>query len=119
VDWLQIDAIVGITLTALGGFLGLIKWISRKTSIFEKKFDSFMRDWGGEPAAPGRDAVPGVMERLNNIDGELKHNGGSTMKDAMQRIEHKLDTIDARLLEGDSKFTQLESRIEGLEGKEK
>jgi hypothetical protein len=51
------------------------------------------------------------MERLNNIDGELKHNGGSTMKDAIKRIENKLKAIDARLDEGNQRFENLENKV--------
>jgi len=32
------------------------------------------------------------MERLNRLDGELSHNGGSSMKDAIDRIEKSLGT---------------------------
>ena len=46
-----------------------------------------MRDWEGEEASPGRDAVPGVMQRLNNMDGELSQNGGfTTVKDRVDRL---------------------------------
>ena len=54
--------------------------------------EKFRRDWEGEPGGPGRDAVPGVMERLNRLDGELSNNGGSSMKDAIDRIEKVLGT---------------------------
>jgi hypothetical protein len=77
----------------------------------QAQLDKFLRDWSGEPAEPGRDRVPGVMERLNNIDGELKHNGGSTMKDAVKRIEAKLQKIDDRLASGDKRMTEIEKRI--------
>jgi hypothetical protein len=40
-----------------------------------------------EEASPGRARVPGVMERLNRLDGELSNNGGSSVKDAIERIE--------------------------------
>ena len=48
--------------------------------------ERFMRDWEGEEAEPGRDRVPGVMERLNKLDGELSNNGGSTTKDKVDRL---------------------------------
>ncbi len=38
------------------------------------------------PGGPGRDPVPGVMERLNRLDGELSNNGGSSVKDAIERM---------------------------------
>ena len=45
-----------------------------------------MRDWEGEVAEPGRDATPGVMERLNKLDGELSNNGGKSTKDVVDRL---------------------------------
>lgn len=54
--------------------------------------EKFRRDWEGEPGGPGRDCVPGVMERLNRLDGELSNNGGSSVKDAIDRIEKRLGT---------------------------
>jgi hypothetical protein len=72
------------------------------------QLDSFMRDWDGTPEEPGRDAVPGVMERLNRLDGELSRNGGKSVKDVVNRIEK-------RLVEGDKKFNELYSRVDELE----
>ena len=51
----------------------------------------FRTDWDGEPSRDGRDRVPGVMERMNNIDGEFRRNGGSTMKDSMFRTERAVE----------------------------
>jgi hypothetical protein len=69
-----------------------------------------MRDWNGTPQEPGRDAIPGVMERLNRLDGELSRNGGKSVKDTVNRIEK-------RLVEGDKKFNDLYSRVTELEGR--
>lgn len=71
-------------------------------------WEQFLNDWAGEEARPGRSRVPGVMERLNNIDGQLKHNGGSSIKDAVDRIE-------TRLIKGDNKFDELSQRVSNLE----
>jgi hypothetical protein len=100
---------------AVGGAFGIL-WkvfnpLVKKTKALMEALDRFTRDWAGEPAEAGRDAVPGVMERLNKIDGELKHNGGSTMKDAIKRIEQKLEKIDARLESGDKRMSNIEKRI--------
>jgi hypothetical protein len=114
-DWVQVDAAVGVTLALLGVILAIGRAVFKWIRGFDKRWDTFMRDWAGTPAEPGRDAVPGVMERLNRMDGELKHNGGSTMKDAVKRIEKKLDGIETRLIAGDNRFNEVESRIEELE----
>ena len=99
----------------VGGVLSMIgmalKRAYRRVQGFMDNWDQFHRDWAGEPAMPGRSAVPGVMERLNRIDGELKRNGGSSMKDAINRIEKKLEKIDARLDEGNKRFEDIEMRI--------
>lgn len=82
----------------------LIKAISKVNA----QLDSFMRDWDGTAAEPGRDAVHGVMERLNKLDGELSRNGGKSVKDTVNRI-------DKRLLDGDKKFDELYARVNKLE----
>ena len=65
---------------------GFFNWINK-----------FRRDWEGEEADTGRDAVPGVMERLNFLDGELSRNGGKSLKDVVVRLETKLDKLVKRL----------------------
>lgn len=100
-----------VLFAAVGVIWKLISPLARKTKHLLDSLSRFTVDWFGEEAAPGRDKVPGVMERLNNIDGELKHNGGSTMKDAIKRIENKLKVIDSRLEEGDKRFTTVEEKL--------
>lgn len=60
-----------------------------------------MRDWEGEAADIGRDATPGVMERLNKLDGELSNNGGKSLKDTVQRIEKRQDRLEQKLEEAE------------------
>jgi hypothetical protein len=86
------------------------------------KWENFMVDWAGEEARSGVDRKPGVMERLYEIDGQLKNNGGSSVKDAVDRIEinvneikDRTDQIDLRLKDGDKRFDQIEKRLKGLE----
>lgn len=73
--------------------------------------DEFIRDWNGESQRPGHAKTPGVMERLQKIEIELKHNGGSSIKDAVKRIENKLTEIDARLDAGAQRFTEIEDHF--------
>jgi hypothetical protein len=111
----QVQMWAGLIVVVSAAILVVWKAISpvwKKTKKVLNNLDLFTRDWFGEEAAPGRDKVPGVMERLNNIDGELKHNGGTTMKDAIKRIENKLKLIDSRLKEGDETFARIEEKLE-------
>jgi len=115
-DIIQTTAV--IVSIVVGGItiLGFLFGVWRKFTRWTNTWDLFMEDWKGAEERPGRDAVPGVMERLNRIDGELQHNSGSSMKDAMKRIENKLDCIETRLIDGDEKFQHLESEIKELKG---
>jgi len=65
---------------------GFLSWVNK-----------FRRDWEGEPADDGRDAVPSVMARLNVLDGELSRNGGKSLKDVVVRLETKMDKLGKRL----------------------
>ncbi|CAB5219399.1 hypothetical protein UFOVP221_67 [uncultured Caudovirales phage] len=94
--------------------------MARKMKKFSSGWDDFMRDWKGEEPEPGRDKAPGVMERLNDIDGEFKKNSGSTLKDAVARIESKLNESDARmeriedrLRKGDERMGRMETKLNG------
>jgi len=89
--------IIGIVLGG-GAILG---WFIRKLNILFGTWHSFMRDWEGEEAAIGRDATPGVMERLNKLDGELSNNGGKSLKDTVQRIEKRQNRLEQKLEEAE------------------
>ena len=99
----------------IGAWFAISRLISpavKRIKQIGKDLDNFIEDWHGTPAREGRDAIPGVMQRLNNIDGELTHNGGSSVKDAVQRIESGIIKINHRLEEGDKKFNEIEDRLE-------
>lgn len=74
-----------------------------------------MVDWAGEEAREGRDATPGVMERLNNIDGELKRNGGSSLKDSVDRIHDRLDEGNKQFAKFDKRIFQIEKQLKLVE----
>lgn len=99
----------------IGAWFAISKLISpavKKIKEISEHLENFIEDWQGTPARDGRDSVPGVMDRLNKIDGELTHNGGSSVKDAVQRIESGIIRINERLEEGDKKFDEIEDRLE-------
>lgn len=84
--------------------------VTRTVKELSDKLDKFFRDWEGTPEEPGRARVPGVMERLNKLDGELSKNGGKSVKDTVERIEKRLE-------EGAENFKDLYSRVEDIESK--
>jgi hypothetical protein len=82
------------TVTALGVLLRPIYW---RAKSFLNWWEKFARDWDGEEESPGRMRIPGVMERLNNIDGELKRNGGSSMKDQVCSTHRTVDWLSEQV----------------------
>ena len=127
--WLEVAISVVALGSGLAGYFKIIVPFGSRIKKWITTWEGFMEDWSGEEARPGRDRVPGVMERLNDIDGELKRNGGGSMKDALDRIEKDLHTatgdiksvaatqteIKERLEQGDKRFEKIEKRLDKLE----
>jgi hypothetical protein len=100
---------LGIVAGALISVGVLLSPLYKRVKRWAQWAERFMRDWEGEEEAPGRDRVPGVMERLNNMDGELSQNGGfTTVKDRVDRLyENQVLIMDA--------FDDLSERLIGIE----
>lgn len=92
---------IGLVLGLLGGGSALLYPLIKKTSALFKAWGRFAIDWEGSEATPGRDAVPGVMARLNKLDGELSHNGGNSIKDMVFRMEVRQDRLERKIQEAE------------------
>jgi hypothetical protein len=101
---------------AVGGALGILWRIVTPVVVTYRRItssvDLFMKDWFGEPGDEFHPKKAGMLERISSVEAELKHNGGSSIKDAVKRIETKLVEIDARLDEGARKFEYIEEELE-------
>ena len=86
--------LVASVLTALGV---IFRPGYKRVKEFLGWFEHFRRDWMGEEEAPGRDRVPGVMERLNKLDGELSQNGGKSTKDVVNKMLYKQEKIEEKV----------------------
>ena len=106
---------LGIVTGALISLGVLLNPLRKKMKRWGSWMERFMRDWEGEEAEPGRDRVPGVMERLNKLDGELSNNGGNTTKDKVDKLYANqakvIDTQD-KLLEA---FVEMGERLISIE----
>ena len=107
---------LGIVAGALISIGVLLSPFYKRAKRFMQWMERFMRDWEGEDASPGRDRVPGVMERLNKMDGELSQNGGyTTVKDRVDRLYEN----QARVIETQEKmleaFVEMGERLIAIE----
>ena len=54
---------------------------------YGQKLMRFIDDVAGEPERPGFQSRPGLMERVARIEHEVRTNHGTSLKDAVKRIE--------------------------------
>jgi hypothetical protein len=103
--------IAGAIIALTGAILGINQVIIptwKKISALFDNWSKFIRDWEGEPAEAGRDAVPGVMERLNKLDGELSNNGGNSVKDKVDKLARNQDKIFKKIDDAEKQRVQVQ-----------
>lgn len=102
---------LGVVTGALIGLAVLLNPLRKKIKELVKWANDFMRDWSGEEAGPGRDCVPGIMERLNKLDGELSQNGGNSTKDVVNRLSDKIDLLMEAFVEMGQRLISIETHL--------
>lgn len=81
---------------------GIVAWLVRSLWHVAARTSRFMDDYFGEAAAPGRPERAGVMTRLENLERltagisqQVHLNNGSSLKDAVTRVESKVSDLSA------------------------
>jgi hypothetical protein len=95
-QWAAASVVLGAILTALS-LVVLVSRLSRPLRRLARQNEEFRQDWYGMPARPGRDAIPGVPERLRRIETELHPTGAGTLRDAVNDAESRLKGVETRL----------------------
>lgn len=108
---ITIFATVGIITAALLGLRQLIEPYKEKADLFMSWFEDFKRDWSGEEESPGRDRTPGVMERLNRLDGELSSNGGKSTKDVVNKMYDNQGVLMEAFVEMGERLINIEEHL--------
>jgi hypothetical protein len=115
---ITVFATVGIITAALLGLRQLVEPYKEKADLFMSWFEDFKRDWSGEEESPGRDRVPGVMERLNRLDGELSSNGGSSTKDVVNKMYDNQGVLMEAFVEMGERLISIEEHLAVSKSKE-
>jgi len=115
---ITVCATVGIITAALLGLRQLVEPYKEKADLFMSWFEDFKRDWSGEEESPGRDRVPGVMERLNRLDGELSSNGGSSTKDVVNKMYDNQGVLMEAFVEMGERLISIEEHLAVSKSKE-
>jgi hypothetical protein len=90
-----------IMLAATVTAIGVIGVGLHKTTKLVKRFIHFLDDYFGEEERPGFEGRPGMQERLKFMEEEIacisfemRPNHGTSIKDAIARIENRLDELE-------------------------
>ena len=90
-----------IMLAATITAIGVIGVGIHKTIKLVKRFIHFLDDYFGEEPRPGFEGRPGMQERLKFMEEEIacisfemRPNHGTSIKDAVGRIEERLDRLE-------------------------
>lgn len=89
----------------------LAVWAVRKAAPVLRKLGHLVDDLVGEPARPGVPPRPGLMERMESVEGEQKRQGtdlalvkhevmpntGTSLNDATRRTEAHVKELDAKV----------------------
>ncbi|GAA1221392.1 hypothetical protein GCM10009665_09500 [Kitasatospora nipponensis] len=98
----SVDAVVVWcgALAGLAAALGLAWRLTAGVRRITHRIDEFTADWNGTPPRPGVPAHDGVMARLGGIEQrltavehELRPNSGSSMRDAIDRVDERTRTF--------------------------
>lgn len=98
---------LGAVITLCGAAIYVWRKINKKVKALapftDPRFAHFLDDWFGEEERPGVAARPGTMarlrcieDRLSTVEGDtkqLQRNGGSHMRDAIDRLEAALKRL--------------------------
>lgn len=96
--------------TVIAILLGAAGWLVKVAWPFVRKLNHFVDDVAGEVARPGTPARPGLMERVALIEHEVKTNHGSSLKDAVRRVEDKQALQGDQLDEQSDQLAELHER---------
>jgi hypothetical protein len=108
---ITIFATIGVVTAALLGLRQLLEPYKKKFDSMIDWFEDFKRDWSGEEESPGRDRIPGVMERLNRLDGELSSNGGKSTKDVVNKLYANQGVLMEAFVEMGERLIAIEERL--------
>jgi hypothetical protein len=71
----------------------------------------FQSDWEGQPEEADRKRVPGVMERLNVLDGEFRRNGGASLRDQVIETRRDIEVMAQRVEIMETRVVDIQKRL--------
>lgn len=116
VPWLILAAGIAGAVTALWKFLHLSEILRdiRNLLRLSNLQASFLQDWNGEPARPGKEGVPSVPERLNLVErrtAALNHTFAGEMTSRLTLIADDLTEVKSQSRANFDALARLDDRV--------
>ena len=80
-----------------------------------RKLGHFLDDVAGEPARPGVEARPGLMERLARIEHEVFQNSGSSLRDRVDQTAQQVTEVSAAVQTVSYQLEEVAKRLDDVE----
>ncbi|MBB4915104.1 hypothetical protein [Streptosporangium saharense] len=90
IAWVDVFVIIGIVGTGVALLWKAVAGLMVKV----RRLSHFLDDWNGEAARPGVPYRPGFPERVAVIEQELRPNHGSSLRDAVDRLERGVRRVE-------------------------
>lgn len=116
-NWDQIvtvGTVVG-AFAIIGTVIGAIFKLGKAIWNLNRRFGHFLDDWNGEPSRDGQPGRPGALARISAVEKELKPNGGSTLKDAVNRVEASIGEMQGHMLTNTGRLERCTDMLEALD----
>jgi hypothetical protein len=65
-------AVIGGVVAIMATIVAVGRWVVRSVSRLVDRWENVQVDLYGEPARPGRTAIPGGLERLGKVEADLR-----------------------------------------------
>lgn len=80
-----------------------------------RKLGHFLDDVAGEPARPGVEARPGLMERLARIEHEVFPNSGGSLRDRVDQTAQQVTEVNTAVQTVSYQVEEVAKRLDDVE----
>lgn len=111
-DWLTANwGAVGFAIVIVAA----VAMVAVKLWPLFRKLGHFLDDVAGEPARPGVEARPGLMERLARIEHEVFPNSGGSLRDRIDQTADQLSDVSTAVQVVSYQVEEVAKRLDDVE----
>lgn len=106
--WIAVGTLTGAFVMLIGGLIGFMSWSN-------KHLARPLRAVTGSPASPGVEAVPSMLDRVNDVKTAVDANTDLTRQthDAVTQLTNDHDALEKRVTSVETSLAETKGRIDG------